>query len=145
HLENPDAPQVQSRLANFLATCPEAKYRDAGRAVELAKKAVDQAPGSRLYWANLGLAHYRAGDWKAAITALEKALKLKDEPTPVTSADAPFLTPGATGFVLAMAHWKAGNKGDARGWYNAAVQWMDRFLANNEQLQEQLRRFRAEA
>jgi serine/threonine protein kinase/WD40 repeat protein len=45
-----------------LAASADPKLRDPRRAVELAKKAVELAPGEGLY--TLGLAHYRAGDWK---------------------------------------------------------------------------------
>jgi tetratricopeptide (TPR) repeat protein len=44
-------------------------------------------------------------------------------------------------FFLAMAHWQLDNKDAARGWYDKAVEWMDKNQPNNEEL----RRFRAEA
>jgi hypothetical protein len=40
-----------------------------------------------------------------------------------------------------MAHWKVGNKGEARKCYDRAVQWMEKSQPNNVEL----RRFRAEA
>jgi hypothetical protein len=40
-----------------------------------------------------------------------------------------------------MAHWKLGEKDEARKWYDRAVPWMDKDQPKNEQL----RRFRAEA
>ena len=48
----------------YLATCPEAKFRDPKQAVELAKKAVELDPQGGNYWNTLGTAHYRAGDGK---------------------------------------------------------------------------------
>jgi hypothetical protein len=44
-------------------------------------------------------------------------------------------------FFLAMAHWRLGEKAEARGWYDQGVQWMDKQQPQNEEL----RRFRAEA
>ena len=44
-------------------------------------------------------------------------------------------------FFLAMAHWKLGNKDEARAWYDRAVQWMDK----NQPKNEELGRFQAEA
>src|SRR5262249_59662688 len=50
-----------NNLAWLLATCPDAKFRDAAKAVELAKKAVEMAPKEGMIWNTLGAAHYRAG------------------------------------------------------------------------------------
>src|SRR5262249_47445153 len=69
----PDHARAQSSLAWVLATCPDTKLRDPDRAVELARKAVQLAPKVGMYWNTLGVAHYRAGDWKAAVAALDKA------------------------------------------------------------------------
>ncbi|HUQ69688.1 MAG TPA: tetratricopeptide repeat protein, partial [Planctomycetaceae bacterium] len=76
-----------------------------------------------------GVAHYRAGDWKAAIATLEKAIELRK---------------GGDCFdwlSLAMAHWQLGNKDEARQWNDRAVAWMEK---NNPQ-DEELKRFSAEA
>jgi len=40
-----------------------------------------------------------------------------------------------------MAHWRLGEKGKARAWYDRAVRWMD----EKQPADEELRRFRAEA
>jgi probable HAF family extracellular repeat protein len=63
-------------LAWLLATCSDAKLRDPDQAVKLAKKAVQLAPKMGDCWYTLGVAHYRAGDWKAAIAALNESVKL---------------------------------------------------------------------
>ena len=60
----------------------------------------------------MGLAHYRAGDWKAAIAALEKSMDLRKGGDSIDW------------FFLAMAHWQLGEKDEARKWYDKAVQWM---------------------
>jgi serine/threonine protein kinase len=120
----------QSRkLAWFLATAPNPKIRDAKRAVELAKKAVELAPEQGIYWNTLGTAHYRAGQWQDAVTALEKSTEL------CKGGDS------FDWFLLAMAHRQLGHKDDARKWYDQAVAWMDK----NQPENEELRRIRAEA
>ena len=95
----------------------------------LARKAVELAPAHPDYPNTLGVAHYRAGDWKAAIVALEKSMKLRK------GGDSKHW------FFLAMAHWRLGAKDKAREWYDRAVRWMD----DNQPKDEELRRFRAEA
>jgi hypothetical protein len=44
-------------------------------------------------------------------------------------------------FFIAMAHWQLGEHGEARKWYDRAVEWMEKY----EPEDEELRRFRAEA
>src|SRR5439155_1257025 len=70
---DPNSAVEHNDLAWVLATCPDAKFRNPGRAVELAKKAVALAPKEGNHWNTLGVAHYRAGDWKAATASLEKS------------------------------------------------------------------------
>jgi tetratricopeptide (TPR) repeat protein len=113
----PDQPGVQRSLAVFLTTCPEPKYRDAARAVELASKAVKHDPMRGGYWAVLGMAQYRAGNWQEAITAIEKARELKQGKD--------------TLFFLAMAYWRQGEKKLAHQRYDEALQWMQQHAPNN--------------
>jgi Tfp pilus assembly protein PilF len=118
-----------NNFAWLLATCPDPKFRDPARAVQLAKKATGLMPKANTFWNTLGVANYRAGDWQAARTALEKSMELQQ---------------GGNSFdwiFLAMAHWRLGEKDKAREWYDRAVQWMDK----NQPTNEELRRFRAEA
>src|SRR5262249_23267004 len=117
-------------LARFLATCPDLKVRNPSRAVELAKKATELAPKDGNYWNTLGVAQYRASDWKDAIAALEKSNEL------LKGNELSF-----NAFFLAMGHWQQGNKDKAREWYDRAVVWM----AKNNPQDEELRRFEAEA
>ncbi|HUE75048.1 MAG TPA: serine/threonine-protein kinase [Pirellulaceae bacterium] len=102
----------------------------ARQAVELAQKAVELNPSAGHIWNTLGVAHYRAGSWLAAIEALQKSRELNKDKH--FSADA---------FFLAMAHWQLANKDEAGKWYEQAVEWMDKHQPKNEEL----RRFRAEA
>jgi tetratricopeptide (TPR) repeat protein len=77
----------------------------------------------------LGIAHYRAGDWKAATEALEKAAELRAS----SFAHACFF--------LAMAHFQTGQKNQARQWYDKAVATMGKSHSKDDELF----RFRAEA
>jgi serine/threonine protein kinase/tetratricopeptide (TPR) repeat protein len=124
-----DKPEAQNSLAWFLATCPEPRFRDASRAVELAKQAVARAPQEGNYWNTLGVAQFRAGDWNAALLALKKSMALRQ------GGDS------ADWFFLAMAHWQQDDKEQARKWYDLAVQWMEQHQPQDQDLL----RFRAEA
>ena len=125
-----EAPSSGSNdLAWLLATCPAPKIRDAARSVELAKAAVELAPQQGEYWNTLGVAHYRAGDWKAAVTALHKSMELRN------------VGDSFDMFFLAMAHFQHGDLDEAHKSYDQAVTWMDK----NQPQNEELLRFRAEA
>jgi Flp pilus assembly protein TadD len=119
-----------NNLAWFLATCPDPKLRDPARAVEAARKAVELAPQDSGTWNTLGAALYRAGDWKAAISALEKSVALAHDNQLAFN-----------GFFLAMARSQLGQKGEARTWYDKAVAWMEK----NAPRDLELVCFRAEA
>jgi WD40 repeat protein/serine/threonine protein kinase/Tfp pilus assembly protein PilF len=126
----PDNPLVQNNLAWHLATCPDPKFRDVDRALELAKKAVELAPQSCENWNTLGVAQYRAGQWMDAIESLEKSEQLR--PGEYFSFNA---------FFLGLAHWQLDEKDEARKWYDQAVEWMEKNKPNDPELV----RFRAEA
>jgi serine/threonine protein kinase len=117
-------------LAWLLTTCPDSKRRKPAEAVKLAKQATEKP--SRIgvrSWQVLGVAHYRDGDWGAAITALEKSRQLKEGDESINL------------FFLAMAHARKGEKEKGRQYFAQAARWMDK----NRPLDEELRRFRAEA
>jgi tetratricopeptide (TPR) repeat protein len=112
------------------------KLRNPSRAVELARKAVELAPKVGYNWGTLGTAHYRAGDWKAAVAALERSRALK----PGWDAYA--------WFFLAMSHSKLGEPAEARKCYDQAIEWLEKnkpLLAKKKMQAEELRRFRSEA
>src|SRR5205823_3087568 len=92
-------------------------------------KAVELSPRDGAIWNTLGVAQYRAGDWKAAITSLEKSMSLRN------GGDS------ADWFFLAMAHRQLGDQPQARRWYDKAVAGMEKHQPNDDEL----RRFRAEA
>jgi tetratricopeptide (TPR) repeat protein len=135
--EHPGTLTSMNALAWLLATAADRKLRDPARAVELAKEVVSHTPKSSAYqdtlgaeWNTLGAAQYAAGNWKEAITALDKSMGLRDG-----GGDS------NDWFFLAMAHWQLGDKVKARSWYDKAVQWMNK----NQPKNEELRRIRAEA
>src|SRR5437764_199782 len=49
----------------------EAQY--VRRAIQLAKQAVEAEPDKATYWNTLGIAHFRAKDWKASMQALKRS------------------------------------------------------------------------
>jgi tetratricopeptide (TPR) repeat protein len=128
--------QSHNNLAWLLANCPEVKLRDPRRAVELARKATELVPKEGMYWNTLGVAHYRAGNWKAAIEALDKSMQLRKRGD---SFD---------WFFLAMTHWRLGEKDKARKFFDMAVEWREKnkqALKDNKSQEDELRRFQTEA
>jgi tetratricopeptide (TPR) repeat protein len=117
-------------LAWRLATEPDARFRDGKRAFELARKLVERAPSEGMYRNTLGVAEYRAGDWKAAIASLDMSRVMLNGNFESFNL-----------FFLAMAHWQLGDKEQAGNYYRQAVQWMEK----NQPKNEELVRFRAEA
>ena len=92
--------------------------------------AVAELPKEANCWNTLGVARYRAGDYKGAVAALMKYRDLR-------ANDAEWSNP----FFLALAHWRLDNKDEAARWYKLGVEWMERKKANSETT----RRARAEA
>jgi serine/threonine protein kinase len=125
----PSAAGLHQKLGRFLITCPHPRFRDAHRGIELAKSSVTRAPKSARHRNALGEAHYRARDYPAALAALKESIQLKN------GGDS------SDWFLLAMAHWRLGRKEEAHGWYDKAVDWMDKNQPGNDELC----RFRAEA
>ena len=132
--DNPKHDGAFNNLAWWLATCPEVKFRNPARAVELARKAVELKSQVPSFWTTLGVAQYRAGDFKAAVAALNKMNG----------------TPGGVGgLFLAMAHHKLGNREQAHKSYDAAIRWLQTYgKADGSRgpfSDQEIRRFRAEA
>lgn len=118
-----------NNLAWIIARSADAGIRNHQRAAIIAEKAVELAPQNRAYLNTLGVAHYRVGDWKAAIAALEKSMAVSG------GGDA------NDWLVLAMAQWQLGEQVRARQYYQQAIDWIDQ----HQSKEEQLGRFRAEA
>jgi Flp pilus assembly protein TadD len=122
-------PMWQNNLAWKLVTDPDPRVRNAAVAVEMAKKAVAQAPDNGTFWNTLGVAHYRAGDDRGAVAALGKSMALRG------GGDA------FDWYFLAMARHRLGEREGARKDLTRAVTWANQ----NEQDNDELIRFRAEA
>jgi tetratricopeptide (TPR) repeat protein len=118
-----------NNVAWHLATSPGAEFPDPKVPVALARKAVELAPKAGSFWNTLGVAHYRAGNYRDAVAALKKSSELN-------AGHERF-----EWFFLAMAHWRLGDREQARTWYDKAVAWMDKHMPDNDEL----KRFRAEA
>jgi tetratricopeptide (TPR) repeat protein len=78
----------------------------------------------------LGVTYFRAGKWRAAADALEKAAELRGDDAGANEW-----------FYLAMTRWRLGDKEQARELYDRAVEWMDK----NKPEDEKLRHLRTEA
>jgi eukaryotic-like serine/threonine-protein kinase len=118
----PDDPSPPNNMAWTLVVSNLPELRNPLRAIELAKKATQMAPRRRAVWNTLGVAYYRAGDWSAAVTALEKSEQLSNDIN------------AGNEFFLAMAHWRRGHKQQARRCYDNAIQWMDENKPNDKEL-----------
>jgi tetratricopeptide (TPR) repeat protein/serine/threonine protein kinase len=144
-----NSPRSHQYLAWILASHPEAKLRDPKQAVVLAKRAVELDPTSSMTWQYLGWVHYRTGDWRASIEALEKSCKVQK---------------GGTGdagqwIVLALAHARLAaqdglpekerenHRTEARRWFERADKQIDSWWrARPSRLTDQaIWDFRAEA
>jgi tetratricopeptide (TPR) repeat protein/serine/threonine protein kinase len=125
----PKSPDSAHTLARILVTCTDAKLRNAARAIELAEIAVKLDPKKRTYRNTLGVAHYRAGNWKEASVAIEQSMAM------AKGGDS------FDWFFLAMIHFQLGETDAARDWYSRAVEWMEGARSTNEELQS----FQAEA
>jgi len=101
----PDRADVVNTLSGLLASCPEPKFRQPDRAVELAGKAVGLAPHQAAYWRTLGIARYRAKDLRGSELAMLKAMELNPAGHPVDR------------LFLAMALWNRDRKRQAEQMY----------------------------
>jgi tetratricopeptide (TPR) repeat protein len=101
---DPNIRAYQLPLAVLLTTCPDARFRNPERAIELAEAALHREDGSS--WQLLGVAYYRAGQLQPAIDSLNRSVAIWD---------------GGDAFnwaFLAMAHWRLGNEQEARQWFD---------------------------
>jgi serine/threonine protein kinase/Flp pilus assembly protein TadD len=131
----PQNTEARNIVAVRLAICPDPRFRDSRRALQLAKQAVAEAPANGYIWNTLGLAHVRNGNWREAIAALEKSIEL-----------------GLGGdsfdrFLLAMAHWQLGHKEQACDWFRQGVEYMESKEQHSmaEEMMDDLKGLRREA
>jgi tetratricopeptide (TPR) repeat protein len=87
------------------------------------------------HWHALGEAHYRRGNWKAALATLEMAMKLRKGGA-------------ADWFFLAMTRHKMDEPKEARRCYDRGLRWLEdnkETLSRDAPLRQELHRLRAEA
>src|SRR5262249_910956 len=129
----PNGPTYHKNLAWILATCPDTTFRNVEQAVAHAKRAVELETKSGVYANTLGVAYFRAGNWRASIDELKRSDSL---------------SPGRdfahNAFFRAMAHWQLGEKDVARQWFDREVAWLAKNDPRAEQ-REELDSFRVEA
>jgi tetratricopeptide (TPR) repeat protein len=124
-----------NKLAWYLGSTPDPFEQDPLVAIAFAMQATAKAPTDETYWLIRGIVHYRAGQWDAAVRALEKAEEL-----------APGKYFGFNAFFLAMSHHQLGNPVKAGDYYDRAVAWTQRVQGQRSAIQQNdLKRFRAEA
>ncbi|HMP05938.1 MAG TPA: tetratricopeptide repeat protein, partial [Lacipirellulaceae bacterium] len=117
---------VLRELAGELATCRETSLRDYDEAVQIMEQAVELAPESSKNWRMLGVARYRAGQFREAVEAFERA----GDDGPDMSW--PF-------FYRAMAEWRLGNHEAANDWYAKGIHWMEQHNQFTEPARVRLR------
>ena len=112
HPDSRDHKHVLARMAHvtaeLLAIARDPEVRDAARAVTLARMSVEILPGEMdaVFWKVLGTAEYKAGNWDAALRAVEKDAELR----------------GGGGYaypwlIRALAHARRGEMKEARAWF----------------------------
>jgi tetratricopeptide (TPR) repeat protein len=101
-------------LAWLVCEHPNHALQDPERAITLAEMATGLDPDRPTFWNTLGAAHYRAGHWRAAIAALDKAIESEDDGSAVAS----FL-------LVAMAHQRLGEADLARRWLSDAEERLE--------------------
>ncbi len=138
-------------------------YREKGdldRAIADHNEAVRLDPKGGVYWGELGLTQFRAGNWNAALETLQEAVRLDPKldgywgvlgATQYRSGNwhaalealqkVTELDPDRVSIFLAMTQWQLGQKEEARKSYKKAVEWIQKNQPDNERL----RRFRSEA
>jgi serine/threonine protein kinase/predicted Zn-dependent protease len=118
----PTAWADHSHLARFLVGCPRCRYRDAPRAVQIARKAVEAMPANDQLWNVLGIGYFQIGKYSAALEALQRAKSLR-----VRGNSFDF-------YYLAMVQHQLGDRQGSRKSYQEAVEWMSRHRPWDEEL-----------
>jgi tetratricopeptide (TPR) repeat protein len=109
-------------LAWFLVTAPDLTVRDPACAISLARKATTMYPECSTYWNTLGAVYYRAGDFRAAVAALDRSIAFTRRGTAFDY------------FFLAMAHMGLENQDQARRSFDQAMLWMEQHQSSHAEL-----------
>jgi tetratricopeptide (TPR) repeat protein len=105
-------------LAWLLLTAPDRRQRRSEEALQLSRRAVQEAPDVATYFNTLGLAEYRNGHWEKAIATLKKSIEMSKGTDPTDF------------FFLAMAHWRRGDKAEAEQSFQKGIEGAKRDAPN---------------
>ncbi|CAN5407382.1 hypothetical protein BH10PLA2_BH10PLA2_22220 [soil metagenome] len=100
----------RNNFAWFLATCPQAEFRDPLRSVKLAEEAISIAEQVGEYWNTLGVARYRSGMYEQSLAALQHSC---DKCRGGSAFDF---------YFMAMAHHRLGHTEKANKFFEKAQQ-----------------------
>jgi serine/threonine protein kinase/WD40 repeat protein len=109
--QHPDDPQNCNSLAWYYLMAPES-FRNVPEALTLAKKAVELDPTNPNSRNTLGLARYRAGDYRAAVEILRDNVDRQEDRYVALDL-----------YFLAMSHHQLGDSARARDYYDWAERW----------------------
>jgi serine/threonine protein kinase/Flp pilus assembly protein TadD len=129
---DPKEPRFFNNIAWALVTVPDVPPYDPPQALQMIRKALELEPETWFFWNTLGVAAFRAGDWKTAAESLEKSMSLNKDNKGGVASD---------WFFLAMTRWRQGQRAEARKWFDQAVEWTKKNSAGDPELL----RFQAEA
>lgn len=107
-----EEPHSLNSLAWLLCTAQDPTLRRPGEAVELATRATELSPLGERFWNTLGVAHFRNGNWTAAIRALKKSIA--QQPLHKNCI--------FNSLFLAMSYWRLGDRDEANRWYERAME-----------------------
>jgi eukaryotic-like serine/threonine-protein kinase len=110
------------------------EFRDLGKALSFAQRAVAIEANVSANHHCLGLVYYRMGRWNEAVRAFEKGLEVRKGQTTAYYE-----------FFLAMCHAQLGDAGKAKDCFDRAVKWVASQKNLSAQHQAELKAFRAEA
>jgi WD40 repeat protein/Flp pilus assembly protein TadD len=127
------SPTALNNEAWGLVTGPPGQ-RNPARALELIQEAIKQQPGDTTFLNTLGVVQYRGGQYKEAVSTLEKSLAAGRG-----QFDAFDL------FFLAMCHAKLDDAAKARDCFDRAVKWTEAQKNLPSKHVEELNAFRGEA
>jgi len=109
---HPDDVDTLNAVAWRSVTVPDkdGRYPQAEQAVQWARRANELSPDNGALQNTLGVALYRAEQWREAIDSLQQSTK--------RGFDVPH-----NWLFIAMAHWQLDEKGKAKEWYEKSLSW----------------------
>ena len=126
---NPNYAEAHNHLAWAMTCVPgQTTPFEIARALDSAKKAIALDPENWTYWNTLGVAAFRARDWKLAAQSLEKSIGLNNGGGAIDF------------FSLAMTRWHQGKPEEAKHLFDQAATYVQHNPGDAE-----LQRFHREA